>query len=100
MLRIALTTLFDLLFLGAALTCAQSQPEQPPRDSSRIDFADLGAMVDAEFEAGMAREKIPGAAFVLVQDGRVVLSREYGHGRVDGPRADRRRGRCGCPRRT
>ena len=52
---------------------------------AQTDFAGLGALVDAEFDAGMAREKIPGAAFILVQNGRVVLSRGYGHGRIDGP---------------
>ncbi|HEU4464099.1 MAG TPA: serine hydrolase domain-containing protein, partial [Gemmatimonadota bacterium] len=86
LLRIALTTLSGLLFLSPALACAQSQPEQLQLDSSQIDSGGLRDLVDAEFEAGMAREKIPGAAFILVQDGRVVLSRGYGNGRVDGPR--------------
>lgn len=86
LLRLALATLFGLLTLAPALACAQSPPEQALQEAAQIDFADLGAVVDAEFEAGMAREKIPGAAFLLVQDGRVVLSRGYGHSRVGGPR--------------
>ena len=85
LLRLALTTFFGLLPLAPALACAQSRPEQSRQEAAPIDFADLGAVVDAEFKAGMAREKIPGAAFILVQEGRVVLSRGYGHGRVGGP---------------
>ena len=85
LLRIAFTTLFGLLTLAPALACAQTQPEQPHDGAAQIDSTSLGALLDAEFEAGMAREKIPGAAFILVQDGRVVLSRGYGQLRVDGP---------------
>ena len=36
---------------------------------------------------GMARESIPGAAFILVQDGRVVLAQGYGHADVAAGRA-------------
>ena len=85
-MRTVLTGLVGLLSLLPSLACGQSQPERPQPGFSPIDSANLGALVEAEFEAGMAREKIPGAAFILVQNGRVVLSRGFGHGRVDGPR--------------
>jgi CubicO group peptidase (beta-lactamase class C family) len=43
-----------------------------------VDAAGLAALLDPVFAAGMASEQIPGAAFVLVQDGRVVLAKGYG----------------------
>jgi CubicO group peptidase (beta-lactamase class C family) len=42
--------------------------------------------VDSILGAGMAREQIPGAAFILVQNGRVVLARGYGRADVAGER--------------
>lgn len=57
----------------------RSQDARPSEKvSRRIDSTELGALVDAEFAAGMARERIPGAAFIFVQDGRVVLAKGYG----------------------
>ena len=62
--------------LGAcALLAAAACRSSPP---SAVDPADLGTFVDTFMAEAMAREKIPGAAFVFVQDGRVVLQRGYG----------------------
>ena len=49
-----------------------------PRDPARVDPRDLAAFADSIFPAEMARENIPGAAFVFVQNGEVVLARNYG----------------------
>jgi CubicO group peptidase (beta-lactamase class C family) len=63
-----------LLSLGAC---------DPPPAGSRpspfqIDSAGLARLVDSAMARGMARESIPGAAFILVQGGRVVLAKGYG----------------------
>lgn len=46
--------------------------------TTSIDPAELSALVEPVFTAGMAKEHIPGAAFVLVQDGRVILAKGFG----------------------
>lgn len=58
---------------------ARSQDARVPLEVTRIiDPIELAALVDPVFAAGMKGERIPGAAFVLVQKGRVVLSRGFG----------------------
>ena len=52
-------------------TCARE-----PRDG--ISPAELTTFVDSIIPAEMASQHIPGAAFVFVQNGRVVLERSYG----------------------
>jgi CubicO group peptidase (beta-lactamase class C family) len=57
--------------------------------ASSIKSYDLTAFVDSFMTDRMARERIPGAAFVFVQNGRVLMARGYGmanvaqHRRVD-----------------
>ena len=46
--------------------------------SSSLNAKNLQAFVDSIITAEMTSAKIPGAAFVLVQDGRIVLQRGYG----------------------
>ena len=58
--------------LGIARSTAGSQETDP------VNPAELAAFVDSLMAAEMAREKIPGAGFVFVQNGRVVLQRGYG----------------------
>jgi CubicO group peptidase (beta-lactamase class C family) len=43
-----------------------------------IDPKALETLVDGVMTAEMAKQQIPGAAFVLVEDGRVVLAKGYG----------------------
>lgn len=58
---------------------ARSQDARAPvKVTGLIDPTELAALVDPVFAAGMKQERIPGAAFVLVQNGRVVLSRGFG----------------------
>ncbi len=53
----------------------------------QIDTAGLVGLVDSTMAKGMAREGIPGAAFILVQGGRVVLAKGYGQADVAAGRA-------------
>src|SRR6188474_335791 len=74
------------LVLGAALLACGRAPMRPPA-STAVDPAELAAFVDEYMAAEMAREGIPGAGFVFVQDGRVVLQRGYGVADVAAKRA-------------
>lgn len=47
------------------------------------DPKDLHTFVDSLIKAEMAKERIPGAAFVFVKDGRVVMMSGYGLARVE-----------------
>jgi CubicO group peptidase (beta-lactamase class C family) len=53
----------------------------------QIDSAGLVRLVDSAMAAGMAAEGISGAAFILVQGGRVVLAKGYGQADVAAGRA-------------
>src|SRR6185503_18545347 len=94
------------LLLAAAVTSAararggerQVRPRAPIRPAAPaavgVDSAALAQLVDSVMRAGMADEHIPGAAVLVLDHGRVVLSRGYGFAdvasrrRVD-PRATR-----------
>ena len=73
-----------VLAVGAAAPAHRPTPQ-----ASAINPDELAAYVDSFIADRMARERIPGAAFVFVQNGRVLLSRGYGlaniaqHQRVD-----------------
>jgi hypothetical protein len=57
-----------------------------------IDAKELQTLLDGIIPAEMAKQQIPGAAFILVQNGRVVRSRDLcrsGH-RKASPDAQRR----------
>jgi CubicO group peptidase (beta-lactamase class C family) len=43
-----------------------------------IDAKELETLIDGVMSAEMAKQQIPGAAFILVQGGRVVLAKGYG----------------------
>jgi CubicO group peptidase (beta-lactamase class C family) len=45
--------------------------------------AELERLVDFRLRAGMASEQIPGGVFILVRDGRTVLSKGYGVTNID-----------------
>ena len=81
---------FALAALIALVACAGDNSSRPHSQNDRIpetgagpiDSADLKALVAPVFAAGMERERIAGAAFILVQNGRVVLSRGFGQADV------------------
>jgi CubicO group peptidase (beta-lactamase class C family) len=79
----------DLRPLGAILPAllagcsgVESGPAELPTPAARqartLDAAELAAVVDPVFATVMQKEGIPGAAFVVVKDGRVVLAKGYG----------------------
>jgi CubicO group peptidase (beta-lactamase class C family) len=58
------------------------RPARPVDHSARVDSAALAQLVDSVMRAGMADEHIPGAAVLVMDRGRVVLSRGYGYADV------------------
>jgi len=78
---------FVLLAAAAAPIGGGTARAQSGAASGPIDPRKLAALVDSVFAAGMPRERIPGAAFVLVQDGHVVLAKGYGKADVASGRA-------------
>jgi CubicO group peptidase (beta-lactamase class C family) len=46
--------------------------------AAAIDAKELETLVDRTLTAEMTKQQVPGAAFILVQNGRVVLSKGYG----------------------
>ncbi len=77
-----LTSAASSLFLAACNPTSEangSAPDAGVRQSSPfVDFAGLEQLVDSAIEAGMKEEQVPGAAFILVQGGSVVLAKGYG----------------------
>ncbi|HET7600413.1 MAG TPA: serine hydrolase domain-containing protein [Gemmatimonadales bacterium] len=65
----ALASSLSLLAIGGAAPSCQ-RPGIDPRE--------LAVLVDSVMRAGMAEERIPGAAVVVLDHGRVVLDRGYG----------------------
>lgn len=63
-------TLIAALILGACLPLHAN--------AARIDAADMEAFLDQFFAEQLPAFDVPGAAVVIVKDGRVVLSRGYG----------------------
>jgi CubicO group peptidase (beta-lactamase class C family) len=58
----------------------------PAVSGAPLDRAALEQLVDSVLAARMEAEHIPGAVFVLVQDGRVVLQKGYGFSDVEARR--------------
>jgi CubicO group peptidase (beta-lactamase class C family) len=71
-----------LIFVVAASDSLQSvrvpAAAAPTQSAPPIDTAQLAAFVDSFMTARMRDERIPGAGFVFVQNGRVSLIRGYG----------------------
>ncbi len=73
-----------LLFAVAHAACAQAPPSIQPAQipdaptAGLIDSGELATFVDPLITAQMAKEHIPGAVFLLVQDGKVLYQRGYG----------------------
>ena len=61
----------------AHAVCACGAP--PEDENRRAERAELEQLVDSLVSRRMAEEEIPGAAFVLVQDGQVLLKKGYGY---------------------
>jgi len=70
-------------FLSAAVFLAKpalAQIRGPAEQATRItiDAGEVGTFVDPIIAAQMEKEHIPGAVFVLVQDGKILYKRGYG----------------------
>jgi CubicO group peptidase (beta-lactamase class C family) len=72
----------SLLVSGATLPEACSNPSSVSQPATRprtaIDSAELAKFIDPLISAQMTKEQIPGAVFILVQNGRVLYQRGYG----------------------
>jgi CubicO group peptidase (beta-lactamase class C family) len=66
------------LVVAATAARPSASPARLLSDDGAVDPAGLAAFVDSVIGAEMRREGIPGAAFVFVQDGRVVYEKGYG----------------------
>lgn len=67
--------------IGAVtVACSARLPavEGRPQSTASVDSVDLAAFVDSFMTARMASDRIPGAGFVFVQNGRVLMTRGYG----------------------
>src|SRR5688500_16237512 len=66
--------------VAAALPiCACALPPQARAQSAAfVDTTALAAFVDSMVTARIAADRIPGAGFVFVQNGRVMVARGYG----------------------
>lgn len=82
-MRPAAASMLVLAALAASIGCVEAQQRVRPDASPRIDPAELAALLDSVLPAAMAERHIPGAVFVLVQDGRVVLSKGFGFADVE-----------------
>ena len=77
-----------VLLAVARAACAQAPPSPAPHKISAaplvglIDSRELASFVDTLITAQMAKENIPGAVFLLVQNGKVVYQRGYGFANV------------------
>ena len=78
----------SLLISGAALsptdTAASSVGQPIPHAPATIDSTELARFIDPLITAQMAKEQIPGAVFILVQNGRVLYERGYGFANLAG----------------
>jgi CubicO group peptidase (beta-lactamase class C family) len=78
-----------LLLTVAGTTSAQAPPSPAAHKITAaplvglIDSRELASFVDTLIIAQMAKEHIPGAVFLLVQDGKVVYQRGYGFANVE-----------------
>ena len=64
--------------ISAALLILSIAPASARAALAPLDPADLEAFADAFFAVQMAERHIPGAVLIVVQDGKVLLSKGYG----------------------
>jgi CubicO group peptidase (beta-lactamase class C family) len=79
----AVTTFGALVFACCANVVAQTpSPSAPPSSSGEVPVSNAAAQLadfDAFVEAELKKWNVPGAAVVVVKDGKVVLQRGYGY---------------------
>jgi CubicO group peptidase (beta-lactamase class C family) len=75
------TILFSLACSTLACSSTPAPPHVQPRGAAAADDGNadsVEAIVDPIIQEALAREGIPGAAFVFVKEGRIVLAKSYG----------------------
>ena len=96
---------WTLIAIAALAVAATAIGAQAPavgglaQTTASVDPVALKAYVDSFMTARMASDRIPGAGFVFVQNGRVLLSRGYGLANVAGQRPVRPRPSAAFPSR-
>lgn len=76
---LSVARLFALLLLGASVPAvALGQLQPAPVRAAPIKATELAAFISPIINAQLAKEHIPGAVFVLVQDGKILFQRGYG----------------------
>jgi len=73
-----LTAIAAIGAVALAISCRVPAREGHSQSTASIDQVELAAFVDSFMTARMASDRIPGAGFVFVQNGRVLLIRGYG----------------------
>ena len=77
-----------LVLLGAA-SAASLAAEPPSMPAPRMSLTDLEPFVDKLVREAMEAEHLPGAAFVLVHDGKIRMAKGWGLANVEsGVRVD------------
>ena len=67
------------VIFGFGLLCALMARAEPEPNIRRLDGKNLGAReIDAEVQRQMERERVPGLALALIQDGRPLYVKSYG----------------------
>jgi len=74
----ALALLVVAMLVAAGSGRAQTGSTEPVAAAGHADPRGLATFCDAFFAEKMAELRVPGAAFVLVKDGEIVLARGYG----------------------
>ncbi|MCP5009077.1 MAG: beta-lactamase family protein [Aestuariibacter sp.] len=76
------SSLLMLLFSATASVTAQ-EAAMPAENGTIEDTAHLAPLLDTFFAEELPASNIPGAAFVMVKDGEIVLSEGYGYADVE-----------------
>lgn len=58
-------------------------PSQQRQEMIRINPVQLQKVADSIIAEGMAKEHLPGAVFVVVKDGKIVLAKGYGYANLE-----------------
>ena len=85
-----LTSIVAVGAVAVAISARVPAAEVHSQSTPSVDPAALATFVDSFMTARMAGDRIPGASFVFVQNGRVLVMRGYGLANGDDRRSIRR----------
>ena len=75
----AITPLAIIASPSLAKSGSEPQPSTTPLQGSELDADDIESFMDEFFDEQMEALHIPGAAVVVVQDGKIMFSKGYGY---------------------